>query len=138
MSSNIIKIGRCRLCLSAKIKKAFDLRSTPLANNLVTRKNLDKKDELFRLCLVFCKNCGHVQLSHSVSSKKLFENYLYLTNTSKQNRKHFKDYSIEISKKTIKEKNVKILDIASNDGTFLAFFKKKSFLKLESILQKIY
>ncbi len=130
MRSNIVKINKCRLCLSNKIIKAFDLRSTPLANNLITKKNLNKKDELFRLCLVYCKNCGHVQLSHSVSSKKLFENYLYLTNTSKQNRKHFKDYSLEISKKTIKEKKVKILDIASNDGTFLAFFKKKKFFKV--------
>ena len=130
MNSNIIKINKCRLCLSNKITKTFDLKSTPLANNLISKKDLKKKDELFRLCLVYCKNCGHVQLSHSVSAKKLFENYLYLTNTSKQNRKHFKDYCSEISKKTRKEKKVKILDIASNDGTFLKFFKKKKFFKI--------
>jgi hypothetical protein len=130
MNNEVHKIKECRLCFSKNIKKVFDLNSTPLANNLINKKNLNKKDEVFPLCLVFCKKCGHIQLSHTVSPKKLFENYLYLTNTSKQNRVHFRNYFLEISKKFKKKDKVKVLDIASNDGTFLGFFKNRKFFKV--------
>jgi hypothetical protein len=53
-------------------------------------------------------------------------NYLYQTNTSKKNYIHFKNYATKDYK--IKKKKFKILDIASNDGTFLSFFKKKIFV----------
>ena len=52
----------------------------------------------------------------------MFINYLYKTNTSKKNVLHFKNYAKEVSK-IYKKKEVKILDIASNDGTFLSNFK---------------
>ena len=59
----------------------------------------------------------------------MFSNYLYKTNTSKKNFLHFKSYANEI-KKMFKNRNTKILDIASNDGTFLNFFEKKKFFRL--------
>ena len=59
----------------------------------------------------------------------MFSNYLYKTNTSKKNYLHFKIYAKEI-KKMFKNKNAKILDIASNDGTFLNFFEEKKFFRL--------
>ena len=59
----------------------------------------------------------------------MFSNYLYKTNTSKKNFLHFKNYAYEI-KKIFKSKNTKILDIASNDGTFLNFFENKKFFRL--------
>ena len=60
----------------------------------------------------------------------MFKKYLYLTNTSKQNRDHFKNYAKTISERVKDKKNIKILDVASNDGTFLNFFKNKKFFKL--------
>ena len=51
----------------------------------------------------------------------MFDNYLYLTNTSKQNKDHFKEYANQVKKKISKTK-ASILDIASNDGAFLNFF----------------
>tara|TARA_B100001057_G_C22703463_1_gene892753 strand:- start:66 stop:1112 length:1047 start_codon:yes stop_codon:yes gene_type:complete len=59
----------------------------------------------------------------------MFVNYLYKTNTSYKNFLHFKDYATEI-KKLYRHKTGKILDIASNDGTFLSFFNKKNFFRL--------
>lgn len=59
----------------------------------------------------------------------MFSNYLYKTNTSQKNYLHFEIYANEI-KKIFKNKNAKILDIASNDGTFLNFFEKKKFFRL--------
>ena len=59
----------------------------------------------------------------------MFNNYLYKTNTSKKNYLHFKRYAAELDK-NFKKKEGKILDIASNDGTFLDFFNRKKYFRL--------
>ena len=55
-----------------------------------------------------------------------------MTNTSNQNLNHFKNYSTTLKKKFEMlsnsnkfKKKLSILDIASNDGSFLNFFSKK-------------
>ena len=123
-----VPIKFCRLCNSKNLKKVFDLGDSPLANSYSKVEN-SRKLKKYPLKLNFCNNCGHLQLTHSIKPSKMFRNYLYKTNTSKKNFLHFKKYAFEIKKK-IKNKNVKILDIASNDGTFLNFFEKKKFFRL--------
>ena len=123
-----IKIDTCRLCKSKNLTKVFDLGSTPLANSYCSKiKSLKLKK--YPLALNLCKNCGHLQLSVSVDPKKMFQNYLYKTNTSKKNYDHFKKYYLKVSK-LFKKKNIKVLDIASNDGTFLNFFCSKKCIKV--------
>ena len=123
-----VKINCCRLCDSKKLSKVFDLGKTPLANSY-TKKNLSKKLKKYPLGLNLCNSCGHLQLTYSIKPDKMFINYLYKTNTSYKNFLHFKNYASKI-KKLYKNKNGKILDIASNDGTFLSFFNKKNFFRL--------
>ena len=120
----------CRLCGSQNLKTAIDLNATPLANSILHQNNLNKKENYYPLRVNYCSNCHHLQLSHSVSAKSMFDKYLYLTNTSKQNRDHFRDYALDLENRVKKKKKIKILDIASNDGTFLKFFSKKKFNKL--------
>ena len=123
-----ITIKYCRLCNSRKLKKVFDLGKTPLANSYSYEKK-SKKLKRYPLNLNLCDSCGHLQLGHSIKPEKMFRNYLYKTNTSKKNFLHFKNYAKEVSK-FFKKKKIKILDIASNDGTFLGFFNKRKFIRL--------
>ena len=123
-----VSIKFCRLCNSKNLKKVFDLGQTPLANSYL-KIEISKKLRKYPLKLNYCNNCGHLQLTHSIKPSKMFSNYLYKTNTSKKNFLHFKSYANEI-KKMFKNRNTKILDIASNDGTFLNFFEKKKFFRL--------
>jgi len=123
-----VSIKFCRLCNSKNLKKVFDLGRTPLANSYL-KIEISKKLRKYPLKLNYCNNCGHLQLTHSIKPSKMFSNYLYKTNTSKKNFLHFKSYANEI-KKIFKNRNAKILDIASNDGTFLNFFEKKKFFRL--------
>ena len=124
------KIIHCRLCKSSKIAKVFDLKKTPLANGLIRKVDFKKKQKFYPLALSFCKSCGHTQLSHAVSPNKMFDNYLYLSNTSKQSRDHFKSYANEVTKKFFNKRKINVIDIASNDGTFLNFFNKKKFNRI--------
>ena len=123
-----VPIMCCRLCGSKRLSKVFDLGKTPLANSY-TKKNLSKKLKRYPLGLNLCNSCGHLQLTYSIKPEKMFVNYLYKTNTSYKNFLHFRNYATEI-KKLYKHKSGKILDIASNDGTFLSFFDKKNFFRL--------
>jgi SAM-dependent methyltransferase len=122
-----VQIKYCRLCNSKKISSVFKVGNTPLANSY-TKKSLSIKLKKYPLGLNLCNNCGHLQLTHSIKPEKMFSNYLYKTNTSYKNFLHFKNYANEIKK--IYKKNGKILDIASNDGTFLNFFNRKNFLRV--------
>jgi len=133
MPSDYRKLRECRLCNNSNLFEVMNFKNIPLANNLLIKK---KKVKKYPLKLNLCKNCGHLQLSISVKPEKMFRNYLYMTNTSKQNSIHFKEYSRALinkynkfnkSKESTKKK---ILDIASNDGTFLSFFNKNFFFRL--------
>lgn len=129
IKANCKLIKNCRLCSSRRVTQVLNLGETPLANSY-TKKKLISNSEKYPLNLNLCLVCGHLQLTHSINPKKLFENYLYQTNTSKQNFLHFKKYSQDIKKRFKLKKKYKILDIASNDGTFLSFFNKNSFFRL--------
>tara|TARA_B100001248_G_C27381046_1_gene456964 strand:+ start:896 stop:2143 length:1248 start_codon:yes stop_codon:yes gene_type:complete len=130
MAKDYRKQIKCRLCEKSNLLNVINLGITPLANSFLKKKQLKKKEEKYPLKVNFCKHCHHLQLSHIVDPKKMFDNYLYLTNTSKQNRDHFKKYAIDIQKKIKSKKKIPILDIASNDGTFLSYFNKNKFLRL--------
>lgn len=115
----------CRLCRSKNLSKVIDLGKTPLANSFNKSKN--KKELMVPLAVDFCKSCYHLQLTHIVNSKKMFDNYLYVTGTSNVTINHFKSYSKDLKRIFKFQKKVKIIDIASNDGTFLNNFKSKKF-----------
>ena len=84
--------------------------------------------------LEFCKKCKLSQLSHNVNPKVMFEKYFWVTGTSKvaqQHAKKFKNYIDKFSKIKIN----KILEIASNDGTFLKKFQNKKYQYLAVEIQ---
>ena len=122
----------CRCCGSFKLKRVISLGYQPLANNLLKTKN--EKTELFPLEMNYCENCHNCQLSIVVDPKKMFNNYLYLSSTSKIFRDHFEraaDTYIKQFKLTPKKSY--IIDIGSNDGVALRPFKKLKFNKILGI-----
>ena len=106
----------CRVCGSG-FNHYLSLGLSPLANNLNDKRN--EKNELYPLDLNFCKECYNSQLSVVVPPKKMFNNYLYLSSTSKQFRDHFLNFAKKIKKElSLNDKSV-VVDIGSNDGIFL-------------------
>jgi len=125
--NNYKKINYCRLCNSKKVKLIHNFGSIPLGNNLQGSILKSLKCKKYPLTLMNCQECNHFQLSISVNPKILYEkNYTYLTGVTKAFRKHFFDYTRWIIKKCGLKKNSSILEIGSNDGTCLNFFKKKN------------
>ena len=112
------------MCLSKKIAKVFSFKNTPPGNNLIK-----SKVSIIRplpLALDLCQVCGHLQLSHVVNASLLFQNnYTYISGATKTFLTHFDKFSSYMIKKFKIKAKSKILDICSNDGYFLNFFKKK-------------
>ena len=104
-----------------KLKQKINFGNLPLINNYTIKKNLKK----YPTIISQCQNCLLIQLKYSVPDKLLFpNNYSYLSGNSEEKINNFISILAKI-KKTSKKKNPKILDIGSNDGSFLEIVKKK-------------
>ena len=106
----------CRVC-GEKLYHYLSLGLSPLANNL--NKSETQLNDLYPLDLNFCKNCYNSQLSVAVPAKKMFDNYVYLSSTSKQFRDHFKNIASELKADFKLNNSSLVVDIGSNDGIFL-------------------
>ena len=121
LKKNII-IRKVCICKN-KLKKEINFGQLPLINNYKKRKNTLR----YPTIVSQCSSCGLIQLKYSVSDKMLFpKNYSYLSGNSKEKIYNFISLIKKI-KKISKKKNSSILDIGSNDGSFLSLAKKKGF-----------
>lgn len=113
-------IYNCILC-NGNIKNILSLGKTPLANEFL---EAPAKQDLFPLNLMQCQECNHIQLDTIVNQSRLYKNYVYVSGTNATNIKHFENYANKIINRFNLEQDDLILDIGSNDGTFLKFFDK--------------
>jgi SAM-dependent methyltransferase len=114
----------CRLC-GGGISKVLDLGSTPAANEFVTREFVDSgvEQDTFPLYLSACRKCGHVQLPVVVDPGRLFSNYVYVSGTSPVFVDHFRRYAESMISLLGLVPGDLVVDVGSNDGTLLSFFK---------------
>jgi SAM-dependent methyltransferase len=112
---------RCRVCNSKTIK-FFSLGQMPLVNYFL-RKDEIIKEEKFELSTSFCPKCFLVQLTNTVPPEKLFRHYVYFSSTSKSFLQHCKKTAEQFVKKFKLNSESLVLEIASNDGAQLQFFK---------------
>ena len=117
-------IKNCRICSSKNIKEVLDLGDQPPANSLYKDNNVPPS---VPLRLMYCQNCSTVQLGEDVDPEYLFSQYLWVTGTSNTAI----EYSHEFTKKALSQLDEDIfkpyvVEIASNDGTFLKRFIENS------------
>lgn len=113
------EVDVCRCCGSNKLFKYLDLGKQPLANSY--HKNdivLDTYDLKVNVCL----ECYHSQLSVVVDPDIMFKHYLYVSGTTKTFNKHCEDFA-KYATELYGSCDVKVNDIACNDGTLLEKFR---------------
>lgn len=117
-------INSCRGCHCSDITDFFDLGQQPFANALIKPEQLPE-EKYYPLSLSWCSNCNLIQLNQTADPKELFSNYVWVTGTSSTARKYAQAFSSLVLKQSTKASNF-VLEIASNDGTFLKAFQKKN------------
>ena len=112
-----------------KIINFLDLGLQPLANFYLNKSQVNKKQKKYKLIVRFDKKKHLVSIKKTFSSKMMFNSkYPYRSSMSKTMIRSFKNLSIKIKKKF---KPKKILEIGSNDGSFLKNFDKKISVGIE-------
>ena len=113
-------MSNCRIC-RGKLKKIIDLGKIALVGDFTKKL---KKQKKYKISLNFCIICKHIQISEVLNPNLLFKNYLWETGVSSSNVSLIKNLVKNLKKYNIK-KDSKIIEIASNDGSFLNIIRKK-------------
>ena len=115
----------CRFC-NEPLKHVFlDLGKSPLANSFLKKEMLNKSERFFPLCVYVCDKCFLVQLPEYENPENIFGNYAYFSSYSDTWLKHAEDYVNSMLNRFSFDKNNLVVEIASNDGYLLQYFKKK-------------
>lgn len=124
MKQGITTLTQCRICQSPNLDMFLSLGPMPLANSFLKQEQLNKPEPHYPLDVVFCSNCGLVQLAQVVDPEIMFKDYAYQTGTSMPMRQHFARLAERTVQKFRIPKGSLVVDIGSNDGTLLENFKK--------------
>ena|SRR3990167_5242444 len=114
---------QCRICGCKELVKFLDLGDHPLANSFLKTKN--QWEELYPLQVAWCKECNLVQLLHVVDRDVLYRDYIYFSSGVLKLSEHFRKYAEDVMQ-YIKRGDF-IVEIASNDGILLKFFRDAGF-----------
>jgi len=119
-----LKIKACRSCKETKLTKVYSLGKQTLTGIFPPQKNI--KITKGELSMVICKNCKLLQLQHNFDANEMYgDNYGYMSSLNKSMISHLKMKAISLKNKYNLKPKDNILDIGSNDGTFLTFFNKR-------------
>ena len=118
---------KCRFCNNSVKEVFLDLGMSPLANSNLKLSELNNEESFYPLCAYFCSKCYLVQLDEFESPENIFSDYDYYSSFSDTFNKHIESFvNSTISRFDISQES-QIIEIASNDGYLLKYFKKKNF-----------
>lgn len=123
MPTSVHRRADCRLCGGESLELVLALTPTPPANAFVPKSELGVKQSCFPLDVHQCADCGHVQLLDIVDPGAMFADYVYVSGTSPVFVDHFRRYAESVIADFGLRTGDFVVDIGSNDGTLLGFFK---------------
>ncbi|RPJ74816.1 MAG: methyltransferase domain-containing protein, partial [Alphaproteobacteria bacterium] len=118
---------RCRFC-SKNIDKVFvDLGSTAVSNAFLTEEMVNKKECIYPLKVLVCDNCFLVQVDEYQKKEEIFSlDYVYFSSVSDYWLQHSKKYVENVIPRFNLKSDSLVVEIASNDGYLLQYFKEKN------------
>ena len=125
MESLVYHRDTCRLCESPDVELVLKMAPCPPVDAYISAEQLKDEQPLFPMDLYLCHACGHGQLLDVVSPRLLFGSYIYTTSSSPGLVEYFKDYASKVFEQIKPPRNGLAVDIGSNDGTLLSFFKQR-------------
>lgn len=118
-----VHLTSCRICGGSELPVILSLGETPLANSLLQRDQLEDSEPRYALELAMCPECSLVQIKETVAPELLFRNYLYFTSFSETMLQHARELSLEVISNRKLGPGSLVVEIASNDGYLLQYYK---------------
>ena len=118
---------KCRHC-NAELKHVFvDLINCPPSNSMLEASQLNEPEVYYPLKIFVCKECFLVQVDEMKKAAEIFDGqYTYFSSYSSSWLAHAKNYVDMMMERFGFCKNSQIIEIASNDGYLLQYFKERS------------
>ena len=117
---------QCRFC-KTELKHVFiDLVNSPASNSFLSREQLNEPETFYPLKVYTCHHCFLVQVDEYKKSSAIFDsNYAYFSSYSTSWLAHAKKYSDMMVERFGFNSSSQVIEIASNDGYLLQYFKEK-------------
>jgi SAM-dependent methyltransferase len=115
----------CRFC-GAPVEAVFaDLGMSPLANAYLPADRINAMEPFYPLRALVCGKCFLVQLEEFETPEQIFSDYAYFSSYSSSWLEHSKRYAEQMIERLQLEGDSQVVEIASNDGYLLQFFRDR-------------
>ena len=118
-------IEKCRLSGSDNLVSILDLGDQPLANTLKIKP--DDPEDRYPLTLLYSPESCLAQIGETIDKEKLFCSYPWVTGTSPSTRCYASQFFRQVKAIARPAVDDLIIEIASNDGTFLIPFLRHGY-----------
>ena len=116
---------KCRICDIILGVPFLSLGNSPLSNAFLSKEDLNKMEPYYPLDIHLCEKCFLVQLEEFETAKNIFSaDYAYFSSYSESWLQHCKNYTEIMINRFGFNKNSFVMEIASNDGYLLQYFKQ--------------
>jgi 2-polyprenyl-3-methyl-5-hydroxy-6-metoxy-1,4-benzoquinol methylase len=117
---------RCRYCNTELSHVFIDLVNSPASNSFLTKEQLNEPETFFPLKVYTCQHCYLVQVDEYKKSDAIFNSdYVYFSSFSTSWLQHAKTYTEKMIPLLGLTSHSQVVEIASNDGYLLQYFKEK-------------
>lgn len=118
---------QCRFCKAELTDVFIDLINSPASNSFLTREELNEPEVFFPLKVYTCNKCFLVQIDEYKKSDAIFDDkYVYFSSFSTSWLAHAKKYTEMMVERFGFNEKSQVIEIASNDGYLLQYFKEKN------------
>ena len=115
----------CRGCGGGLGEPFLDLGVTPLANSYLRAEDLLRAEPFYPLQVSVCGECFLVQVPAVQTPEAIFGDYAYFSSFSTAWLKHVEEYAERMIHELGLGSESLVVEIASNDGYLLQFFKRR-------------
>lgn len=116
----------CRFCNSNLTNVFVDLGYAPPSNSFLSKEEMKHGETYYPLKIYVCNECLLVQLDEFKKASDIFsEEYVYFSSISTSWLAHSKQYTEKMMDEFGIDENSLVIEVASNDGYLLQYFKEK-------------
>jgi C-methyltransferase C-terminal domain/Putative zinc binding domain/Methyltransferase domain len=118
---------QCRFCKTELDNVFIDLVNSPASNSFLTAEQLNEPETFYPLKVYTCPQCFLVQVDEYKKSDAIFDSdYVYFSSFSTSWLQHAKAYTDMMAERFGFNERSQVIEIASNDGYLLQYFKEKN------------
>jgi len=117
--------GHCRFCATPLSHSFCDLGMSPLSNAYLGAEQIKGMEPFYPLHAYVCESCLLVQLEEFESPEAIFSDYAYFSSYSESWLRHAEAYAAAMVERFRLDKSRRVIEIASNDGYLLQYFKAR-------------